>query len=524
MNFSSIAKLFLSLLVTAIVGCDIPQRPPVGGANRSPVADPPSTAQGREILEPPGGVFEPWEAWDVFYAESQPVGYAHLVAELANPIGGNSTARYRLQSEFLVQRGDATIRQRLNQLSTETPEGRLKEFESILHVGPAATEIRGAVKDDQLQIETVRGTVRLKRTVPWESTYRGLVALEQSLRRSPMTERGDVRALTMLLPGQYELGTARLACRGLVSIPTLHGTPVEAIEIDVETQQGDLRPVYSTIWTDKEGHFLRTYSVGLGLFVYRTDQQAATDWMKLNAASASITVRGNVSDPTKAKRCAFVIRPRQGSQIEIKPAPGQFVRTLDDGTMQVLVSIQKEIPTAGFEFFDSEVTDADREPNYFIDSNDTSIRQLNEVAVNSRQMDRRQIAVELAQTLQRTTDRANQSEGWSKASQVWLRRVGDATGRAILMAAMLRANDIPSRVALGFRFDRDDPQKMNYHAWTLAHIDDQWVVLDVEEGGFALADRITFVITDLGGSNEQDNLIRLLNAAASIEVDVVGQR
>jgi len=231
-----------------------------------------------------------------------------------------------------------------------------------------------------------------------------------------------------------------------------------------------------------------------------------------------------VSDPTQSKRVAFAIRPRESAQVEIKPAPGQYVRRLNDGTLQVLVSIQAENPTAGFESFNADVTEADRDPNFFVDFDDSSIRQLIEVAVNSRQMEPKRVAIELAQTLQRTTDLANQTEGWSKASQVWLRRVGDVTGRATLLAALLRASEIPSRVALGFRFDREDPRQLNYHAWTLAHIDGQWVVLDVEDGGFALADRITFTITDLGGSNEQDNLIRLLNSAGDMQIEVVGQR
>lgn len=517
-------SLVVLLVIVSIAGCDIPQRPPISGIRSSAMSEPESITAQAEIFEPPRGDFEPWESWDVFYVGQKPVGYAHLVAKWAEPLADGRHAHYHLSSELIVQRGDAEIHQRLDQTSTESPEGRLREFESFLHVGPVVTQLRGVVDDDELQIETVRGTTRLNRTIPWESTYRGLAALEQSLRRDPMRSRGQRRALTMLLPGQYELGTARMTCRGTVSIPRIDGTPVEAIEIDVEIDQGDLQPAQSTIWTDDDGRLLRTYSPGLRLFAYRTDQYRVSRWTDRELSPISIAVRGKVNDPKRATRIAFVIQPLENVEAEIPVAPGQYVRQLSDGKFQVLVSRQAERPSAGFVSFESEVTEMDREPNFFVDSADPSIQRLIEVAIRSLETPDREIALELAQTLQRTTEKKIASDGLTKASDVWQRRQGDCTGRATLLTALLRASDIPARVVWGLRFDSEDVQRMHYHAWTIAWIDGGWISLDADDRGVAMADRIALVTTDLAGPNDHDALVKMMNLLAGVTIEVVGQR
>jgi len=75
---------------------------------------------------------------------------------------------------------------------------------------PATTRFSGSVAEGQLNVETVRGTSRTNRAIPWSPTFRGFVALEQSLRQRPMRSKGEERTLKMLLPGRYEIGTASL--------------------------------------------------------------------------------------------------------------------------------------------------------------------------------------------------------------------------------------------------------------------------------------------------------------------------
>jgi transglutaminase-like putative cysteine protease len=111
----------------------------------------------------------------------------------------------------------------------------------------------------------------------------------------------------------------------------------------------------------------------------------------------------------------------------------------------------------------------------------------------------------------------------TKASDVAFDSVADATGRAVFLAALLRARKIPSRLAIGVKYLPGDPNRMVYHAWTLAHVDGDWLQLDVDEGGPAAADRLIFSTTDLSGGKEYDAMLPFLEAIRRIRIEIVGQ-
>lgn len=76
---------------------------------------------------------------------------------------------------------------------------------------------------------------------------------------------------------------------------------------------------------------------------------------------------------------------------------------------------------------------------------------------------------------------ADLSVGMASASEVAQTQQGDCTEFAVLFAAMLRAAQIPSRVATGLIYvDRFLGQKnvFGYHMWTQAYLDGRWVNLD----------------------------------------------
>ncbi len=161
---------------------------------------------------------------------------------------------------------------------TETNDGRLLSFDGGVSVGPATTRFSGSVAEGELKVETRRGGSRTTETMPWNPTFRGLVALEQSLRQRPMQTKGEERTLKMLLPGRYELATASMRCVGLASVPLLDGELHELIEINCEMKTEDGATAFSTIWTNREGEIARTHSPGLQLIAYRTDRETATSF------------------------------------------------------------------------------------------------------------------------------------------------------------------------------------------------------------------------------------------------------
>jgi transglutaminase-like putative cysteine protease len=493
-----------------------------------------------ESVEAPGAPFGGrWESWDALFAGDRQVGYSHVLAEPVDQTP-SSQVRFTLESRLQISQGRSRMLQRLTQTSLESNDGRLIGFQAELQVGPALTRFEGSVRDAMLELVTIRGHEREVRRTPWQADFRGLNALEQSLLQRPLRAVDERRTLRMLLPGQYQLATARLTCTGPASVPLIDGTLAELLESECEIELDGQRS-YSMLWTDQAGQILRTYSPALRLFAYRTDEATGTkiDWEAWSVASIAVQGRG-IQRPNESGRVTYRVIPKaagtSASSITIEPAPGQYVRAVEDGSFQVLVSRESEVLESGFQSSDLVPTAADSQPNPIVDSDAEFIRKCADAAITSQGQSNNEIAMELVRAAHQLTAARSEASGFSKASEVAQRGVGDAVDRAVLLTALLRARNLPARLAIGFQYQPDRPAteqagtdpdnvaaRMNFHAWTLVHVEGQWLHLDATTGGLAAADRLIVSTTDLGGPDAHRALLPFLDRIGRIEIEVVAQ-
>ncbi len=531
--------------VLASSGCDIPKRPPLvpadladsreaaGSPTTNGAADATSPAfagvssTAPETFEGPIESFNGnWETWDLYYIGDQPVGYNHVRAEAVDERRAGSEVRYQVDNVLYVNQGKARTLQRLMQTSSETRDGALRTFESQMHVGSVVTRFDGNVDDGQLTIQMTRGSSPSTRTIPWNSNYRGLVAIEQSLRRKPLLNKDETRSLKLLLPGQYAMATARLRCSGKASVPLVDQKLAELTEINYEIQSDGQMPSYSTIWIDSSGAIVRTFSPGFNLVSYRTDAKTAADAIKGQQDVVALAVTGTFERPSDAKRLAIMVAPNASAKqanlpLGIEAYPGQLVRDMGDGTYQVLLSRNKEVPPQGFRTSDLEPQFGDSGPNHFIDSGNPLVSRFASAAVGARELSQQDMAVELARTVYSLIGPLETPRGLVRASDVARDGVGDSTGRSILLAALLRSRGIPARVAIGLRYNAGPPQRMVYQMWTMAYVEDHWINLDATEGIAAPPDRITFSTTDLSGGKEYNAFLPFIKAVSRIDVNIL---
>jgi transglutaminase-like putative cysteine protease len=95
----------------------------------------------------------------------------------------------------------------------------------------------------------------------------------------------------------------------------------------------------------------------------------------------------------------------------------------------------------------------------------------------------------------------------------------------VLLAAMLRAREIPSRVVAGLVYTESagKPQ-MAYHMWTLAWIDGQWIALDATSGTLAPADRIAIASSNLADGNEYACLAPIIAAVGTMDIEITNAK
>lgn len=526
---------FLAVIVLSMTGCDFPERPPLSRIDDQPhslqSADDLAVADATEIVEPPGKRFTgSWEKWDSFFIRNRPAGSMHLAADNVGGVN-RGEVRYDLNNRLIVRRGTSTMIQRFTHRSTETDDGRLLGFEASLHVGPAVTHFIGSVRDGMLTVTRLRGTEQTTVELPWKKTYRGLVAIEQSLRRQPMVE-GETRTLKMpmLMAAGFRIVTVRLRSTGKASVPMIGGSPRTLTEISSQVV-ADGETIESVLWCDDSGNVLRSYAPGIRMIGYRSDEAVATkDMASFDETTRSLAfeVKGELNQPEKLRRVAFKLSPtaalkRAGEKILFAPAPGQYVRALDDGTVNVLVSVQDAVAPKDFVGEQLLPTAGDSAIGDVIDSDAPYFRKIVDISLAGQERTERETALELTASARTIfKKRASLFPGFSPASE--LGESGDSTQHAVVLAALLRARKIPARLASGLVYVAGEPPHLSYHTWTLAFVDGSWLALDAMTGTLAPPDRLTFGTTDLSAGNEYAAIDPILAALGRFDIAIVGSQ
>lgn len=518
----------------SLAGCDIPERPPVSSSGSPPpvpAAPAGAPAEGADRADREGELVQDWQTWEVYYVKDQPVGFSHVTCQVVEDDAAGESLRYLVEDEITLARGDAKIAQVLHQSSTESRAGELRGFESDFQVGPAITYFTGSVEGSSLVVQTRRGQQRITDRIPWRASHRGLVAVQQSLRWHPM-QPGDSRTLKMLLPISHRVATVRLDCVGEASVPLLDGEHQELLEVVNRVLVDDRVTSRSVMWIDRDGHTRRTYTPSIGLVTYRSDRataEAAIEKIAERRSTAWLEVAGKLEDPAGAKRVGYrvTLAPAESGRedpLTIEPAAGQYVREKAPGEFEVVVSRRAERTTGGFAAAGRETVQADLEANAVLDFRSRPVRDISDAAVASKDLSDREVAIEMTRTLHSLMSVQPSTAGIRPASEVAHSTRGDSTDHAVLLAALLRARGIPSRLALGVRYLAGESPAMGYHMWTLAHVDGAWVPLDATVGGTPPPDRLTLVTSNLSDGNLHGAMQQFLAILGRLRVVIQGSQ
>ncbi|WP_345683343.1 transglutaminase domain-containing protein [Novipirellula caenicola] len=531
------------LVATLLGGCDVPERVPLvpppdlyRASDEPGQSDPQAsgeTVAREENLKSEDRKFPgDFEAWDAYFVGDTHVGYSHITV-----VGGEDADRsdakkqhvdLNIEDCLLINRGPASaFVQRHSHQSSETIDGQLLHYKSHLSVGPIITTCEGTVDESGLNVVKTRGAAVSTHRFAWSDEHRGLLAVEESIRRSPL-RIGQKRTFQTVSPIQPLATTVRLHCVAKATVPLIDGKPHELLEIDVETDLGEDRKSYHVIWAEPDGTIRRALYPASNLVTYRTDKEVAVKDIESQQAAiaiASILTNSTLERPSETKRVGFkLVRtalPIDEEKSTIQPQPNQFVRKLDDASVLVLVSRLGETPRNGFQQGSFLVTDADQKPNAIIDSAETMVRRIAQASGGSGKLGERELAIELARSANRLTQLKSSSDTFQRASEVARNAQGDSTAYAVLLAALLRAKAIPSRVAFGFRYQETPTPRMVYHAWTLAFVDGDWLSLDATTGGIAAADRLTVTTSDLSNQDIGEVMMPVLDFLGAYEIEIV---
>jgi len=222
--------------------------------------------------------------------------------------------------------------------------------------------------------------------------------------------------------------------------------------------------------------------IGIGeMTMELVDEKRAREALSSPAPELMVTtvvaVQGMPDSSDRLERARYLVRAPGVSDLPFPDSGAQRVHQREDGAVEIDLDAGRGSAASPDELSD----EAFSRPSTLVDSADPEV-----IAFMNRALRRASDAPEArAEALRRAVGshitRKNFATAFGSASDAVRDRTGDCTEHSVLLAAALRADGIPSRVATGLvhgRFQGASDGGFAWHMWTQALVDGHWIDLD----------------------------------------------
>lgn len=549
--------LIIAFAVLSLSGCDIPDRHDIAALRRPAVweigSQTPVLGEGQTQLSNVSALTPKekesaaeWEFWYLHQLESVIGGVAmrsENVSDTDQP--GESLIKVSLSERTLKPLrlsppmlsgadntnanplSDAFYMTENEQTFWHSPDGSLRKVVCSVRRGPLETSKTIRIDDGTIAIETIGANGLTKKQLSTDGPIGGPLMVYQSLRGNPLS-RNEVRQAAVLLPTHDSLAQLRL--RGnppvLAKRMTGEGVQLESLNEAIGLITiGESRHRERYYWYDDEGVIQTTNIVGDPSFSFRCSEKQFEESGKpfleqFNPIGVTFSGQGipTGSDFERVSHLAIDVECAGSpvsevlfDRLKVKPSPKQYVQQLNERSQRVILARQ---PVPGsklngrFQAYDSPSQPADLASNSFVDFRARSMRGILATVKSLRSLEKRELAFEINRTVHSLLTYRSLTKGFQPASEIATSTSADSTQHSILLLAMLRANGIPARMAMGLRLSRraenssafvtdSVSSKFGYHAWVIAEVDGGWVSLDPTTGRPTTVDCLALNTTDL---------------------------
>lgn len=425
----------------------------------------------------PGAAGQGHDRWYVLRMQDQRAGWLHDRRD-ATPGSITSTTELR----FELKRGETVVVVSLQAEFVETPEGKPVSMKLVQTLGahPSTESFTFTPEGIDVVTDSAAGKRTASRALP-DGQWLTPAAASRFIRQRLEAGAKEIKVRTIDPTSGVEPILYTNTVLERTQTQAL-GKTVPAIKWRVLT---DRRPEVGTVeFVDERGVPIRSEtSLGdLKIEVILADRELALAKIDAPEMLLSTLVRPDhpIGRPRQAASARFVlsIADDAGALKDLPAGPAQRVEPRPDGSVLVTVDAaggllppDKDAP--GDEYLAESM---------MLPSDDPIVRQLAERAAGSipaTEPGRR--AESMRRFVYSHIKQKDLGVGFASAAEVARTKAGDCTEHAVLLAAMLRAQQIPARVVSGliyaeqFEGARDI---FGYHMWTQA-----WVKADGVSGG-----------------------------------------
>jgi hypothetical protein len=480
-----------------------------------------------------------YETWQAAYLSGLKIGHTHTrVVEVKR--GRLKVYETTRTMQLSVRRYGAVAQVEVELTCEETPEGKVLTLGSKQSLGTGKMISTARVEGKKLIVKS--GGKEF--TVPWDDRCLGIYAQELAFAEKKAApgdkftvlsfELGAMTPMTLNVVVGKEEKTDKLVMRkgagGKDEVGREETKMLKAVitpgKVKIGGAEVQLQP--RTVWLDKKKLPVRAFYEfpGLGMITEYNGSKEVVLKEKINenklpdlGLMVMIPLKTTIRRPDDTKSVTYRVKLKG----EIKPPfledDRQKIRNHKGKMFELQVKAVREpgkdakATSPGKEYLES---------SSLIDSGDLVIKALaRKVAGDEKSPHKKALALEkwVHENMTFSAD-----AGFPSASRVAKSLQGDCRQHAMLLAALLRAQGIPSRTALGLVYYREEGKSPNFafHMWTEAYIGGKWLSLDAIRGqGGIAATHLKMAQASWSGVESLAPLLPISQALGKLEIDII---
>jgi len=419
------------------------------------------------------------EIWQVIYLNNQRIGYAYTRTRVEDQ-SGVSVIRNQSDSYLRFKRFGQVLNLETHLQTTENATGDLLSYTYQMKNPPAdSTVSKGEIEEGLLKIETKIANQTNRSQLKWEAAFHSPSYLENVFKKSAMTP-GEKKSFSMLLPEYNKITEVNLSALGYEEVELRGGSRQKCLHVTMK--QSLLPGMVVDLYVTESGEIPKTAAdfLGSSMLTYTVSKEVALEEIAGEEVDLAVQTLIKVSPIPRAHETSKVIYkvtlPDDDPAKFLATGESQQVKPLNAQNVELTV-VKVPAPT---QFPDGKVEAEYVLPTQFLQSDDPQIVKYAEEAVKSEKNPWNKATL-MERYVYQNLKKKNFSTALASASEVAKNLEGDCTEHAVLLAAMLRAQKLPSRVVVGLVYI---PSRSSFggHMWTEVFLDNRWIPLDATLG------------------------------------------
>lgn len=440
-----------------------------------------------------------WERWYVIEMMGERAGWMHSTV-----VTTEERVTSTDETHIEISRAGEIITQVVKMVFVETIKGDPVSIEVHQTFGGQPTDTRYSFDDEGIREVTKSGTRSTeKRHAPIEGVW--LTPRESDQYLAKRIEAGAQTVSLRTIDATTQIQPVMMTYSELE--PTtleLLGRTVKAVRCRVVNSQ---MPTMSSIeYVDDRGELLLS-ETDLGAITIKmiaADKELALSKIDAPEMMAQLMIKPDriIPGARSLKQATFVLTVPDGEMADLPETGSQRTERVDERTIRVQVNARAFDPVGEIDIvpFTESCTMLDTEDEAIVDLVKRSLDGVGE--------DPQARAEAMRRFVYRHVRTKSLGVGFASASEVARTREGDCSEHGTLLAAMLRVDNIPSRVVSGLVYVDEfagEQSVFGYHLWTQALLtidgEPRWVDLDATLPGSLVYDATHIA---LGTSSLQD--------------------